>query len=202
MEYWLIYWLIVYDGVILCLRTAAINGPIVHLPGDMWAWRAIVMMMVMPVGNKSWLVHQSSLTVLLAETSGASRRNGRRIENIACQYLKYLKRSSTCRKILRHGNSGFTSHPKEGVLRIFIALKNSSPRPGSNPRPLGPMASILTTTPPRSIWQYAQLVAVYVTRCSLIGLEPVPTTFGHNRCTNSGFIAERLGPQHTGSFWI
>jgi hypothetical protein len=22
-----------------------------------------------------------------------------------------------------HGNSGFTSHPKEGVLRIFIALK-------------------------------------------------------------------------------
>jgi hypothetical protein len=29
----------------------------------------------------------------------------------------------TCRKILRHGTSGFTSHPKESVLRIFIALK-------------------------------------------------------------------------------
>jgi hypothetical protein len=47
-----------------------------------------------------------------------------------------FKRSSTCRKILRHGTSGFTSHPKEGVLRIFIALKNTLPCPGSNPRPL------------------------------------------------------------------
>jgi hypothetical protein len=26
--------------------------------------------------------------------------------------------------MLRHGTSGFTSHPKEGVMRIFIALKN------------------------------------------------------------------------------
>jgi hypothetical protein len=26
------------------------------------------------------------------------------------------------------GPSGFTSHPKEGVLRIVIALKNPSPR--------------------------------------------------------------------------
>jgi hypothetical protein len=31
--------------------------------------------------------------------------------------------SFTCRKILRHGTSCFTSHPKEGVLRIFIAIK-------------------------------------------------------------------------------
>jgi hypothetical protein len=29
----------------------------------------------------------------------------------------------TCRKMLRHGASGFTSPPKEGVLRISIALK-------------------------------------------------------------------------------
>jgi hypothetical protein len=34
----------------------------------------------------------------------------------------------------------FTSPPKEGVLRIFIALKNASNRPGLNPRPLGPVA--------------------------------------------------------------
>jgi hypothetical protein len=32
---------------------------------------------------------------------------------------------------------GFTSCPKEGVLRIFIALKNRSPRPGLNPQTLG-----------------------------------------------------------------
>jgi hypothetical protein len=36
-----------------------------------------------------------------------------------------FKRSLTFRKMLRHGTSGFTSHPKEGVLRIFIALKKS-----------------------------------------------------------------------------
>jgi hypothetical protein len=30
----------------------------------------------------------------------------------------------TCRKILRHRSDGFTSPPKEGVLRIFIALEN------------------------------------------------------------------------------
>jgi hypothetical protein len=38
------------------------------------------------------------------------------------QYILYINGSFTCRKILRHGTSGFTSHPKEGVL-IFIALK-------------------------------------------------------------------------------
>jgi hypothetical protein len=105
--------------------------------------------MMLPAGNNSWLVHYSSLVVLRAETSGESRRNGRRSENFAYQYLKYLRRSLTCRKILRHGTSGFTSHPKEGVLWIFIALKNPSPRPALNPRPLVLVASTLTTTPPR-----------------------------------------------------
>jgi hypothetical protein len=38
---------------------------------------------------------------------------------------------------------------EEGVLRIFIALKSPSPWPCSNPQPLGPVASTLTTTPPR-----------------------------------------------------
>jgi hypothetical protein len=48
------------------------------------------------------------------------------------------------------GPSRCTSHPKEDVLRIFIALKNlSPPRPGLNPRLLGPVESILTITTPR-----------------------------------------------------
>jgi hypothetical protein len=111
-------------------------------PGWMWTRTAMV---VVVAGENSWLVHQSSLAVLPAETSGASKRNGRRSENFAYQYLKYLKGSSTCRKILRHGTSGFTSHPKESLLRIFIALKNPSPRPCLNPRPLGPVTSTLTT---------------------------------------------------------
>jgi hypothetical protein len=40
---------------------------------------------------------------------------------------------------------------EEGVLRIFIALKNPSPWLGLNPQPLGPVASTLTTTPPRRL---------------------------------------------------
>jgi hypothetical protein len=126
----------------LCLRSAATNC---SSPG--WhVWRVMMMMMMMmPAGDNStralWQSYQ--------QTSGASRRNGRKSENFAYQYLKYIKGSLKCRKILRHGISGFTSHPKEGVLRIFIALKNPSPRPDLNSRPLGPVASTLTTTPPR-----------------------------------------------------
>jgi hypothetical protein len=43
---------------------------------------------------------------------------------------------------LRHGTDGFTSPPKEVVHR---------PRPGLDPRTLGPVASMLTTSPPRAI---------------------------------------------------
>jgi hypothetical protein len=47
-----------------------------------------------------------------------------------------LQEIFACHKILWHGTSSFTSHPKGGVLWIFIALKNPSPWPGSNPQPL------------------------------------------------------------------
>jgi hypothetical protein len=57
----------------------------------------------------------------------------------------------TCRKILWHVTSGFTSHPKESVLRIFIALKNPSSQPGLNTRPFGPVATTLATKPPRRL---------------------------------------------------
>jgi hypothetical protein len=111
----------------------------------------VIMMMMMGAVDNSELVCQSSLAVLPAETSEASRRNGQRSENFAYQYLKYLKSSLTCRKLLRHVTSGFTSHPKQDVLRIFIALKNPSPRPWLNTRPLGPVASTLTAAPPRRL---------------------------------------------------
>jgi hypothetical protein len=136
-------WLIMM-GVRLCLRTTATNGPIVHPPGDMWVWRAMVMTMMMLAGENSWLIHKSSLAVLPAEKSGASRS-----ENFAYQYLKYLKEYLTCHKILWHGTCGFTFHLKEGVLWIFITLKNPSPWPCLNPQTLGPVASTLTTTPLR-----------------------------------------------------
>jgi hypothetical protein len=44
---------------------------------------------------------------------------------------------------LRHGTDGFTSPQKEGVLRIFFALKIRWLRPGANPRNWVPKASTL-----------------------------------------------------------
>jgi hypothetical protein len=42
-----------------------------------------------------------------------------------------------CRKILRHGADGFTSHPMEVVLRNFITLKNLSSSAVFEPTNLG-----------------------------------------------------------------
>jgi hypothetical protein len=44
---------------------------------------------------------------------------------------------------LRHGTDGFTSPPKEGVLRIFSPLKIRRLQPGLNPRTWVPKASTL-----------------------------------------------------------
>jgi hypothetical protein len=54
------------------------------------------------------------------------------VTTLPVQYLRYLKGSLTCCKILQHGTSGFISHPKEGVLQIFNAIKIPSPWLGSN----------------------------------------------------------------------
>jgi hypothetical protein len=72
-------------------------------------------------------------------------------ENLIYPFPWDFKRSIACRKIVWRGTSGFTSHLKEGALRIFIALKNPSSWPGSNSQPLGPVASTLTITPPRRL---------------------------------------------------
>jgi hypothetical protein len=48
---------------------------------------------------------------------------------------------------LRHGTDGYTSPPKEGMLRIFVARKIRRLQPGANPRTWAPEASMLTTRP-------------------------------------------------------
>jgi hypothetical protein len=136
-------WLIDYDGVRLTSQKRGHHWPIVHPPGEC-EQRAVVVMML--AGDNSWLVYQSSLAILPAEPSGASRRNGRRMRILHIQYIWYINRYFTCHKILRYGTSSFTSHLKEGVLRNFIVLKN---RLGLNLQPFGPVASTQTTMPPR-----------------------------------------------------
>jgi hypothetical protein len=59
----------------------------------------------------------------IRDISGASGRKGEGNENFVYSSQWDFRRSLTWHKIFRHVTSGFTSHPKEGVLRIFIALK-------------------------------------------------------------------------------
>ena len=49
---------------------------------------------------------------------------------------------------LRHGTDGFTSPPKEGVLRIFFALKNPA---GFEPANLGTKGQHATSRPPKPV---------------------------------------------------
>jgi hypothetical protein len=51
---------------------------------------------------------------------------------------------------LRHGTDGFTSPPKEVVLRIFITLKNPSSSAGFEPANLGSSGKHGSTRSPRA----------------------------------------------------
>jgi hypothetical protein len=77
------------------------------------------------------------------------------------------------------------------VLRIFIALKNPSPWPGSNPQSLGPVASTLTTTPPRRLVFY---YSVKVKKNTVMKgtWKPSATRYQYNTCAESTQIADPL----------
>jgi hypothetical protein len=139
------------NGVRLRLWTAATNGPVVHPPGDTWAWRTMVELYQQ---GKTPVSPTTALRKSYQQSS--SSRVGRTGEgNDEFCLTKYLfhtsKGSLTCHKFLRDGADSFTFPPKEGVLQIFIALKNPSPSAGFHPRTLDSMASTLTITPPRRL---------------------------------------------------
>jgi hypothetical protein len=52
---------------------------------------------------------------------------------------------------LGHGTDGFTSAPKEGVLRIFFALKNPMASARFEPANLGSKGQHATTRPPKRL---------------------------------------------------
>jgi hypothetical protein len=67
---------------------------------------------------------------------------------ISANFVYNSRLPRSCRDLLhaanlRHGTDGFTSPPKEGVLRIFSPLKIRRLRPGLNPRTLVPKAGTL-----------------------------------------------------------
>jgi hypothetical protein len=113
------------------------------------------------------------------DMSRASRRMGEGNENLIYSSPWGFKRSLTRRKILRYGTLGFTSHSKEGVFWIFIALTNPSHWPRSNSRPLGAVVSTLTTTPPRR--HYYRVVET----CRVRNKTDVALTVGDHRIIHS-----------------
>jgi hypothetical protein len=85
---------------------------------------------------------KSEISHLVANREDLGEGNdGFCLRNISFILVEFL----TCRKILRRGAFGFTSLPKEGVLRISIALISPSPLQCLNPRTLGP--TVCTVTP-------------------------------------------------------
>jgi hypothetical protein len=148
---WLIDWLIMV-GWDWRLRTAATTG-LLFIPGwtsawePCWRWWWWCRLGITPdwTTRALWQSYQQRH---LERIGGMD--DEMRISRI--QYQRYLKGFLTCRKILRHETSGFTSHPKEGVLRIFIALKKLIASAGFEPTTLRSSASTLITTPPRRLY--------------------------------------------------
>jgi hypothetical protein len=62
-------------------------------------------------------------------------------------FVQTSKSSLTRRKVFRQRADGFSSPPKEGVLRILIALKNLPSSAGFEPANLGLNESTLVTRP-------------------------------------------------------
>ena len=52
---------------------------------------------------------------------------------------------------LRYGTNGFTSFPKDGVMRIFFALKNPTASTGFEPTNLGTKGQHATSRPPKPL---------------------------------------------------
>ena len=52
---------------------------------------------------------------------------------------------------MRHGTNDFTSLPKEGVVRIFFALKNPTASAGFEPANLGTKGQHATSRPPKTL---------------------------------------------------
>jgi hypothetical protein len=103
----------------LCLRTAAINSP--------WWWWYRLGITPDSSTRSLWQSYQQGHLGKVGQWTK---------EWEFCISVSEIPQGTfTCRKTL-HGTYGFTSHPKEGVLRIFIAIKNSIFSAGSEPATL------------------------------------------------------------------
>ena len=72
---------------------------------------------------------------------------------------------------LRHGTNSFTSLPKEGVLRIFFALKN--PTASAGVEPAGTKGQHATSRPPKPLNDFHSTVLLFALGETFNGSDPV-----------------------------
>jgi hypothetical protein len=119
-----------------------------YIDDDQWRYspdRALASLMgIMIVCSTMWgyQLHDRPILVTLIQPSKTSSSNYQRLSWRSRETrVRILPSTNRARGVLlhavnlRHGTDGFTSPPKEGVLRILSPLKNHRPRPGLNPRP-------------------------------------------------------------------
>jgi hypothetical protein len=109
-----------YDGVRLTSQKRGHDWLIVqtrvHVTGEPWWWWShLGITPDLPTRALSQSYQQRHLERVRGVDEG--------LRILFIQYLWYVNGSFTYRKILGHGASGFTSHPKEGVLWTFSPLK-------------------------------------------------------------------------------
>jgi hypothetical protein len=132
------------NAVRLHLWTPATSGPAVHPPGILYEhgepwWNDI--------DRRKCLMHPPELygsptsSHLVANREELGEWNDE--FSLWSIFVNTSKWFSTCRKILWHSADGFTFPLKEGVWRIFNALKNLLPQLGLNSWSLGPIVSML-----------------------------------------------------------
>jgi hypothetical protein len=180
------------------------HWPIVHPPGDVNVRAAVVVMLA---GDNSWLVYQSSLAVLPADKSGASRRNGWRNKNFA--YSVSLITSADLLRAIKcydMGPPALFPIRRKVCCRFLSPLKIHRLSQVWTHNPWGPVANTLTTTPPRQL-QTANWVAVWHSFPFIPTFGSPCNTFPISTCSswinfNNNHNTKKTLNSHTWIIWI
>jgi hypothetical protein len=116
-------------------------------------WHCFPLPLDVPTFSARWLHVQRRERPLAAE--GGTLRGREMFRQISSR-LPRNSRDLLHAANLRHGTDGFTSPPKEGVLRTFFALKNPTASVGFEPANLGTRGQHAKSRPPKTCCYYTK----------------------------------------------